>query len=103
MHVGHVDRTTLISGSFLPSLVGQINLVNPKKNAFVQTSRQKYSASEFRKIMVLSVHPASMKRGVRPIVTKRGARDAMDAVALQDVRCRSVQQKRVVLAPLGWC
>ena len=40
-------------------------------------------------------------RGIRPIVTKRGARDAVDAVALQDVRCRSVQQKRVVLAPRG--
>jgi hypothetical protein len=28
--------------------------------------------------MVLCARPASMKRGVRPIVTRRGARDAMD-------------------------
>jgi len=27
----------------------------------------------------------------------------MDGLHLQDVRCGSVRQKRVVLAPLGWC
>jgi len=43
------------------------------------------------------------KRGVRPIVTKRGARDAMDAHAPSDERHGRVRQKRVVLAPLGWC
>jgi len=43
--------------------------------------------------------PASMKRGVRPIVTRRGARDAMDANALSDVQCASGRQRRVGLAP----
>jgi len=75
--------------------------VNPKRGAFVQPSREKYSSSEFRKIMVLCARPASMKRGERVVMIVR--RDAMDANALSDVQCVSVQQKRVVLAPLGWC
>jgi hypothetical protein len=48
---------------------GKSTFVNPKKIAFVQPCREKYSASEFHKIMVLSRRPASMKRGVWPIVT----------------------------------
>jgi hypothetical protein len=51
--------------------------------------------------MFLSPRPASMKRGER-VVTVAG-RDAMDVNALSDVQCVSVRQKRMVLAPLGWC
>jgi hypothetical protein len=36
--------------------------------------------------MVLLAHPASIERGVRPIVTRRGARDAMDAGVPHDER-----------------
>jgi hypothetical protein len=39
----------------------------------VQLSEQKYFASVFPKSVVSSCHPASMKRGVRAIVTTREA------------------------------
>jgi hypothetical protein len=36
--------------------------------------------------MIVCDRPASMKRGVRPIVTRRGARDAMDVDVPHDER-----------------
>jgi hypothetical protein len=51
--------------------------------------------------MFLCPRPASMKRGERVVTIVR--RDAMDARVSSDERHKRVQQKRVVLAPLGWC
>jgi hypothetical protein len=51
--------------------------------------------------MLLYARPASMKRGER-VVTIVG-RDAMDARVPSDEWHKRVRQKRVVLAPLGWC
>jgi hypothetical protein len=50
--------------------------------------------------MVLSLRPASMKRGERVVTIVR--RDAMDVMRPRDERRSCMQQKRVVLAPLGW-
>src|SRR5262249_39388376 len=41
---------------------------------------RKYFSSVFRKIMIIVAPSRLDKRGVRPIVTRRGARDAMDAL-----------------------
>ena len=51
--------------------------------------------------MLLCPRPASMKRGERVVTIVR--RDAMDARVPFDEGHKRVQQKRVVLAPLGWC
>ena len=51
--------------------------------------------------MFLCPRPASMKRGERVVTIVR--RDAMDARVPFDEGHKRVQQKRVVLAPLGWC
>jgi hypothetical protein len=40
---------------------------------------EKYLPSGFRNIMIIVAPSRLDKRGVRPIVTRRGARDAMDA------------------------
>ena len=51
--------------------------------------------------MFLCPRPASMTRGERVVTIVR--RDAMDARVPFDEGHKRVQQKRVVLAPLGWC
>jgi len=51
--------------------------------------------------MFLCPRPASMKRGERVVTIAK--RDAMDARVPSDERHKRVRQKRVVLAPLGWC
>jgi hypothetical protein len=79
---------------------GKSVFANPKKGGFVQPSREKYSSSVFRKDVVLFARPASMKRGERVVTIVR--RDAMDVMMPRDERRSCMQQKRVVLAPLGW-
>ncbi len=57
----------------------------------------------FRIMWLVPVVPPRLQRGVWPIVTKRGARDAMDAACPQTMDGCCGRQRRVVLAPLGWC
>jgi hypothetical protein len=63
---------------------------------------RKISSFRFTELRGYLLHPALMKRGVWPIVTKRGARDAMDAARHRTIDVCRGRQRRVVLAPLGW-
>jgi hypothetical protein len=81
--------------------VGQINYVNQNKFRFVKPSHEKDFSSVFQQISALIRCPASMKRGER-VVTIVG-RDAMDVMVPRDERRPCMRQRRVVLAPLGWC
>jgi hypothetical protein len=65
------------SAGLTPCPSGKSNSANQNKFQFIKPSREKYSASVFRKDVVLSPRPASIKRGER-VVTIVG-RDAMDA------------------------
>jgi hypothetical protein len=80
---------------------GKSNYANPNQFHFVKSPREKYSASVFRKIMVLLPRPASMKRGERVVTIVR--RDAMDVMEPRDERRSCMRQRRMVLTPLGWC
>jgi hypothetical protein len=81
-----LDTINQVFGARDDCPTGKSIYVNPKTIAFVKPSREKYCSSVFRKIMRMIRASRLGKRGVRPIVTKRGARDAMDAGVSHDER-----------------
>jgi len=84
-----------------PCPSGESVFVNPKLGAIVQSSDQ---SNLFPFFKINAYHPRipPRLRGVRPIVTRRGARDAMDAGVSFDEDTSADGEKRVVLALLGW-
>jgi hypothetical protein len=82
---------------------GQIDLRKSEENRICPALARKIFLFYFsEKYGLLCAVPPSMRGALRDR-HECWKRDAMDAIGSQDVRCRSVTQKRVVLTPLGWC
>jgi hypothetical protein len=64
---------------------------NPKQSRVVNPSRQKYISSVFRKYMVLSLHPASMKRDERVVTIVRRGCDGREKRARRARRTRTAK------------
>jgi hypothetical protein len=54
----------------------------PRAKIFLSVYQNRTSV--FQKYVIVFAHPASARGALRPIVTKRGARDAMDALDSRD-------------------